>query len=318
MARPTEEVVLWAAQDVTLPALEGPNKVLPISDLINKGWDMNQKPAADEFNYLLNNYAKWLIYLDEKSGGASPDAPIVDSLPSTTPLRDTDGKGCFKGIKASDTTNANAFNMIDTYNSKTAVSVSVDGNEIGNFVYNGLISSGDGKSGLACNTAGTHYGNVEGNVTGNADTAIQWKQPLTLELSGAVRGSGSFDGNEGRVTIFTSDYTGKIGAFNNLVWTGTPVATKSFTRQNLYTSSGFPQDAGILDQFNLTIILADGNNVATTKLPIQFITTIKNSFTLYIDYGDSSDWCLDVTYSQSTFTFTSTQRGGILAVYITS
>ena len=55
MARPTEEVVLWAAQDVTLPALEGPNKVLPISDLINKGWDMNQKPAADEFNYLLNN-----------------------------------------------------------------------------------------------------------------------------------------------------------------------------------------------------------------------------------------------------------------------
>src|SRR5574344_2049437 len=105
MARPTEEVVLWAAQDVTLPALEGPNKVLPISDLINKGWDMNQKPAADEFNYLLNNYAKWLIYLDEKSGGASPDAPEVDSIPSTIALRGTGGWGSFKGVKGSSAAN---------------------------------------------------------------------------------------------------------------------------------------------------------------------------------------------------------------------
>ena len=197
MARPTEEVVLWAAQDVTLPALAGPNKVLPISDLINKGWDMNQKPAADEFNYLLNNYAKWLIYLDEKSGGVSPDAPEVDSLPSTTPLRDTDGKGCFKGIKASNTTNANAFNMIDTYNSKTAVSVSVDGNEIGNFVFNGLEASGDGKSGLACNTAGTHYGNVYGNVYGNADTATtadKWKKARIITFNGDVSGFMLLDG----------------------------------------------------------------------------------------------------------------------------
>ena len=198
MARPTEEVVLWAAQDVTLPALAGPNKVLPISDLINKGWDMNQKPAADEFNYLLNNYAKWLVYLDEKSGGASPDAPEVDSLPSTTPLRDPDGKGCFKGIKASNTTNANAFNMIDTYNSKTSVSVSVDGNKIGNFVFNGLIASGDGKSGLACSTSGTHYGDVYGNVFGNAATATaasKWSTPRTITFSGTANGTMTLDGS---------------------------------------------------------------------------------------------------------------------------
>lgn len=201
MARPTEEVVLWAAQDVTLPALAGPNKVLPISDLINKGWDMNQKPAADEFNYLLNNYAKWLVYLDEKSGGASPEAPEVDSLPSTTPLRDPDGKGCFKGIKASNTTNANSFNMIDTYNSKTAVSVSIDGNEIGNFVYNGLLASGDGKSGLVCNTAGTHYGNVVGNVTGNADTATsasKWTTARNLIINGFATGSTTLDGSSNK------------------------------------------------------------------------------------------------------------------------
>lgn len=197
MARPTEEVVLWAAQDVTLPALAGPNKVLPISDLINKGWDMNQKPAADEFNYLLNNYAKWLVYLDEKSGGASPDAPEVDSLPSTTPLRDTEGKGCFKGIKASNTPRANSFNMMDTYNSKTSISVSIDGNEIGNFVFSGLIASGDSTSGLACNTAGTHYGNVVGNVTGNADTATianKWKKARIITFNGDVKGFMLLDG----------------------------------------------------------------------------------------------------------------------------
>ena len=175
MARPTEEVVLWAAQDITLPALAGPNKVLPISDLINKGWDMNQKPAADEFNYLLNNYAKWLIYLDEKSGGASPDAPEVDSIPSTVPLRGTGGWGAFKGVRGSSADNSNNFYFFDTYNTKTAISASVDGNIVSKFVYNGLLAPGDGLSGLVSNTAGIHYGNVVGNVQGNADTATKWK-----------------------------------------------------------------------------------------------------------------------------------------------
>ena len=238
MARPTEEVVLWAAQDVTLPALAGPNKALPINDLINKGWDMNQKPAADEFNYLLNNYAKWLIYLDEKSGGASPDAPEVDSLPSTTPLRDTDGKGCFKGIKASNTTNANAFNMIDTYNSKTAVSVSIDGNEIGNFVYNGLLASGDGRSGLACNTAGIHYG----NVVGNADTATKLATPRTIRLRGALIGDGVFDGSS-NLTINTAlnNYTFDTSSTGYLFL---PNPNPSLTSQLLIVWGTFQGDTG--------------------------------------------------------------------------
>lgn len=215
MARPTEEVVLWAAQDVTLPALAGPNKVLPISDLINKGWDMNQKPAADEFNYLLNNYAKWLIYLDEKSGGANPDAPEVDSLPSTTPLRDTDGKGCFKGIKASNTTNANAFNMLDTYNSKTSVSVSLNGNKVCFFVHNGLLSSGDGISGLACNTSGMHYGNVVGNAT-SADKALKWTNARTITFNGDVVGSVVLDGASNvscNLTVSSASSTSVITGF---------------------------------------------------------------------------------------------------------
>lgn len=197
MARPTEEVVLWAAQDVTLPALAGPNKVLPISDLINKGWDMNQKPAADEFNYLLNNYAKWLVYLDEKSGGASPDAPEVDSIPSTVPLRGTGGWGAFKGVKGSSADNSNNFYFFDTYNTKTAISASIDGNIVSKFVYNGLLEPGDGLSGLASNTAGIHYGNVIGNVAGNADTATianKWKTARIITFNGDVSGFMLLDG----------------------------------------------------------------------------------------------------------------------------
>ena len=263
MARPTEEVVLWAAQDVTLPALAGPNKVLPISDLINKGWDMNQKPAADEFNYLLNNYAKWLVYLDEKSGGASPDAPEVDSLPSTTPLRDTDGKGCFKGIKASNTTNANSFNMIDTYNSKTAVSVSVSGNEIGNFVYNGLLVSGDGKSGLACNTAGTHYGNVIGNVTGNADTTSKWQTPRTLTLAGSVSGSAYMDGS-GNVTLNTHIQPSGVSILTGVIAHGGTIPLPSGYTQ---AQCKWTVSPNLLEDANMDGILceSDANRLVTMR-----------------------------------------------------
>lgn len=197
MARPTQDIVLWAAQDVNLPAIDGPNKSLPISDLINKGWDMNQKPAADEFNYLLNNYSKWLIYLDEKSGGASPETPEVDSIPSTVPLRGTGGWGAFKGVKGSSADNSNNFYFFDTYNTKTAISASIDGNIVSKFVYNGLLEPGDGLSGLASNTAGIHYGNVIGNVAGNADTATianKWKTARTITFNGDVNGFMLLDG----------------------------------------------------------------------------------------------------------------------------
>ena len=55
---------MWASDDVILPAAQRPNKSLPSESLIQTGWDLSQKPAADEWNYLLNNngqYIKWLI-----------------------------------------------------------------------------------------------------------------------------------------------------------------------------------------------------------------------------------------------------------------
>ncbi len=64
MAQPTNPLIVWASDDVILPNAQRPNKSLPSESLIQTGWDLSQKPAADEWNYLLNNngqYIKWLI-----------------------------------------------------------------------------------------------------------------------------------------------------------------------------------------------------------------------------------------------------------------
>lgn len=64
MAQPTNPLIVWASDDVILPTSQRPNKSLPSESLIQTGWDLSQKPAADEWNYLLNNngqYIKWLI-----------------------------------------------------------------------------------------------------------------------------------------------------------------------------------------------------------------------------------------------------------------
>lgn len=65
MPLPTDDLIVWASSDVNLPNLAGPNKVKPIDDLILKGWDFKQKPAADEFNYVLNNLGMHVSYLEE-------------------------------------------------------------------------------------------------------------------------------------------------------------------------------------------------------------------------------------------------------------
>lgn len=64
MAQPTNPLIVWASDDVILPNAQRPNRALPPESLIQTGWDLSQKPAADEWNYLLNNngqYIKWLI-----------------------------------------------------------------------------------------------------------------------------------------------------------------------------------------------------------------------------------------------------------------
>ena len=66
MAQPTNPLIVWANQDVTLPNAQRPNKKLPQASLIETGYDLSQKPAADEWNYVLNNYGQYIKYLAEE------------------------------------------------------------------------------------------------------------------------------------------------------------------------------------------------------------------------------------------------------------
>lgn len=190
MTRPTFEIVDWASADVTLPGIGGPNKQIPILDLQQKGYDMNQKPAADEFNYVLYNFSTWLKYLDEKSGGASPNTPVIDSTPSTIPLRDANGKGCFKGIRESDTTNVRELDFTASYNGVNAIAMKANGSNIGYFTSTKLTGASDTKAGWAGNTFGNHYGAVVGDVTGNvsgtAGSAAKWTTPRNFMLYGDI------------------------------------------------------------------------------------------------------------------------------------
>lgn len=63
MAKPTSPIVVWARQDVNLPGTGKPNKSKPIDDLLDKGYDKGQKPAAEEFNYILNQSSGWIDWI---------------------------------------------------------------------------------------------------------------------------------------------------------------------------------------------------------------------------------------------------------------
>ncbi len=86
MAQPTEDLIIWANTDVNLPELAGPNKTKPIDDLINKGWDFTEKPAADEFNYILNNIGQWINWAVTDLETGTPS-----NTPNTLVKRDSNG-----------------------------------------------------------------------------------------------------------------------------------------------------------------------------------------------------------------------------------
>lgn len=109
MPLPTDDLIVWASSDVNLPNLAGPNKVKPIDDLILKGWDFKQKPAADEFNYLLNNLGQWINW-------AVTDIEAGTSLNTPNTLVRRDGSGNFSAgtITANLSGNASTASTLQT------------------------------------------------------------------------------------------------------------------------------------------------------------------------------------------------------------
>lgn len=66
MAKPTIPLEIWAAGDIVLPNTRKPNKERPINDLWSKGYDLGQKPGAEEHNYLFNMMSSWIKYISDE------------------------------------------------------------------------------------------------------------------------------------------------------------------------------------------------------------------------------------------------------------
>lgn len=66
MAIPTIPLQIWAESDVVLPNAHTANKISPIADLWDKGWDLGEKPTCEELNYVLNMMTWWMTYISEE------------------------------------------------------------------------------------------------------------------------------------------------------------------------------------------------------------------------------------------------------------
>lgn len=74
MAQPTIPLQIWAESNVTLPNAHTANKISPIADLWAKGWDLGEKPACEELNYVLNMMTWWMDYIsNEQIPGLATD-----------------------------------------------------------------------------------------------------------------------------------------------------------------------------------------------------------------------------------------------------
>ena len=128
MPLPTDDLIIWASSDVNLPNLAGPNKVKPIDDLILKGWDFKQKPAADEFNYVLNNLGMHVSYLEESktytfSGDVTGTATSTGSEDVTFNVSVTDNSHNHTSANISDATSSNAAFMIVKRDANGSISI---------------------------------------------------------------------------------------------------------------------------------------------------------------------------------------------------
>lgn len=73
ITKPVFPLEIWAETDLVLPNSGRQNKVRPIDDLWQKGWDKGQKPDCEAFNYLLNLYGRWIQYTLDRLDNPNTD-----------------------------------------------------------------------------------------------------------------------------------------------------------------------------------------------------------------------------------------------------
>ncbi|CAH9012956.1 putative phage tail protein [Vibrio phage 496E54-1] len=64
--QPTNPLVRIAELDTTLPGAGTPNKIIPVTSLLQQGYDKENKMFAQNINYIFDNIAQWVKYSQDR------------------------------------------------------------------------------------------------------------------------------------------------------------------------------------------------------------------------------------------------------------
>lgn len=295
----------WATLDTTLPAAGTGNKTRPQEILRTVGWDKGQVPSAQEFNWLFDNVYDWIVHLDT----------INMTNKTFTLTGDVTGSATYNneaGWSVTTTVIDNSHNHISANISDASYSNSPNtivkrdaaGNFTTNLIYADLFGNANTAT-FATSAANANHAvssDLATNATnayacsGNSATASKWATARTLSLTGKASGSTSIDGSGNSSLNVTNLDTSMVS-----IYTG----ASSSASVNINTYAGR----------EIIVCLVDGDNVCFGNIPVSFVTGIKTSGSIYIDYGDAGDFILTYSYSSPSLSLTSA-RGNIVAIYV--
>ena len=225
ITKPVFPLEIWAEADLVLPNSGRQNKVRPIDDLWQKGWDKGQKPDCEAFNYLLNLYGRWIQYSIDRL-----DAPNTDYLEIAQNLADVLDK-------------AAARRNLDVYSKAEAANafVNIDGDtmtgplSLGRINFTGCHSTDFFY--VECNYTGEESSHLDFVFGDNAtDDQIRFRCRNTASNGTIfnVMTIESKDGSTGRVNIYNALHVSASISTNTLSAT-----TGNFTNTNVSGTGSF-------------------------------------------------------------------------------
>lgn len=225
ITKPIFPLEIWAEADLVLPNSGRQNKVRPIDDLWQKGWDKGQKPDCEAFNYLLNLYGRWIQYTLDRL-----DTPNTDYLEIAQNLADVLDK-------------AAARKNLDVYSKAEAANafVNIDGDTMTGPLSLGRINF------TGCESSDSFY--VECNYTGQESSHLDFVFSDNVaedQIRFRCRNTASNGAIFNIMTIESKDgSTGRVNIYNELhvsstISTGTLSATTgNFTNTNVSGTGSF-------------------------------------------------------------------------------
>lgn len=225
ITKPIFPLEIWAEADLVLPNSGRQNKVRPIDDLWQKGWDKGQKPDCEAFNYLLNLYGRWIQYSIDRL-----DTPNTDYLEIAQNLADVlDKAAARKNLDVySKAEAANAFVNIDGDTMTGPLSlgrINFTGSEGSDFFY------------VECNYTdkeSSHLDFVFGDNFSEDQIRFRCKNTASNGAIFNIMTIESKDGSTGRVNIYNELHV------SSAISTGTLSATTgNFTNTNVSGTGSF-------------------------------------------------------------------------------